>query len=65
MQSYDYARRSGVESISWDKIAELAQALAEKLAAENIDAILGIARADYSLPRWFRAPCGGNCTRYG
>jgi len=38
MQSYDYARRSGVEAITWDRFAELTRTLVEKLALFNIDA---------------------------
>ncbi len=45
MLSYDYARREGVEEISWDRFAQLSRALAEKLAAHRIDAVVGIARA--------------------
>jgi uncharacterized protein len=45
MQSYDYEHRKGVESISWERFAELGHALTEQLAAENVDVILGIARA--------------------
>jgi len=45
MQSYDYARRQGVEEISWDRFARLSRALAERLAARRIDAVVGIARA--------------------
>ena len=45
MQSYDYAHRKGVEEINWEDFAKLAAALVERLAVENIDAIVGIARA--------------------
>ena len=45
MQSYDYARREGVEEISWERFADLSRVLAEKLAARRVDAIVGIARA--------------------
>ena len=45
MQSYDYAHRSGVEAITWDRFAELARTLVEKLAPFNIDAVVGTARA--------------------
>jgi hypoxanthine phosphoribosyltransferase len=45
MQSYDYAHRTGVEEISWDRFAQLAAALSEQLAAFELDAVVGIARA--------------------
>lgn len=45
MQSYDYAHRIGVEEISWPRFAELAATLAERLAAFNVEVIVGIARA--------------------
>lgn len=45
MQSYDYARRSGVESITWERFSELARTLVEKLARLNVEAVVGIARA--------------------
>ncbi len=45
MQSYDYTHRTGVEEISWPRFAELAATLAERLAAFNVDVIVGIARA--------------------
>ncbi len=45
MQSYDYAHRAGVEEISWPRFADLATTLAERLAAFNVEAIVGIARA--------------------
>ena len=45
MQSYDYAHRSGVEAITWERFAELARTLVEKLAPYNIDAVVGTARA--------------------
>lgn len=45
MQSYDYAHRTGVETITWDRFAELAHTLVEKLAPFNIDAVVGTARA--------------------
>jgi uncharacterized protein len=45
MQSYDYAHRSGVEVITWERFAELSRTLAEKLAPFNVDAIVGVARA--------------------
>lgn len=45
MQSYDYAYRSGVEAITWERFAELSRTLAERLAPYNIDAVVGTARA--------------------
>jgi len=45
MQSYDYAHRSGVEAITWERFAELSRTLVERLAPFNIDAVVGTARA--------------------
>jgi len=45
MRSYNYAQRSGVEAITWDRFAELARTLVEKLAPFNIGAVVGMARA--------------------
>src|SRR5512139_345963 len=45
VQSYNYAHRSGFEAITWERFAELARTLAEKLALYNIDAVVGTARA--------------------
>src|SRR5512141_2352498 len=45
VQSYDYAHRSGGEPITWDRFAELARTLGEKLAPFNIEAVVGTARA--------------------
>ncbi len=45
MKSYAYAQRKGVEEISWEKFDELAEKLSERLAKEDIEIILGIARA--------------------
>ena len=45
MQSYDYAHRKGVEEISWEHFGKLAATLAERLAVEDIDVVVGIARA--------------------
>ena len=45
MQSYNYAHRSGVEPITWERFAELARALAERLASFNVEAVVGTARA--------------------
>ncbi len=45
MQSYDYAQRTGTEEITWDRFADLARRLVEKLAPYNIEAFVGPARA--------------------
>jgi uncharacterized protein len=45
VQSYDYAHRTGVEAITWERFAELARTLVEKLAPYNIGAVVGTARA--------------------
>jgi len=45
MQSYDYAHRSGVEEISWEKFVELSRTLAEELADRRVEVIVGVARA--------------------
>src|SRR5512137_27282 len=45
MHSYNYAHRSGVEAITWDRFAQLTRTLTEKLAPFNIDAVVGTARA--------------------
>ncbi len=45
MQSYDYAHRSGVEPITWERFADLSRTLVEKIAPFNIDAVVGTARA--------------------
>ncbi len=45
MRSYDYAHRSGVEAITWERFAELSRTLVEKLAPYHIDAVVGTARA--------------------
>lgn len=45
MKSYDYAHRTGIDAIDWVRAAELAGKLAETLAAEGIETIIGIARA--------------------
>jgi hypoxanthine phosphoribosyltransferase len=44
-QSYDYATRQGVDEISWERFAQLARMLAEKLAANQVEVIVGPARA--------------------
>jgi len=45
MQSYDYSNRTGVDEISWERFAQLAAMLSEQIAAFQIDAVVGIARA--------------------
>lgn len=45
IQSYDYSLRKGVEEISWEHFGKLSALLAERLAAENIELVVGIARA--------------------
>lgn len=45
MQSYDYAHRSGVETITWERFVELSRTLVEELAPFNIEAVVGTARA--------------------
>jgi hypoxanthine phosphoribosyltransferase len=62
MRSYDYAHRQGVEEISWPRFAELSAILVERLAAERVQAIVGIARAGL-LPATLVA-CGLRCEFY-
>jgi hypoxanthine phosphoribosyltransferase len=45
MKSYDYAQRKGIEEITWDRFAQLCIPLTEKLAALQVEVIVGIARA--------------------
>ncbi len=45
MRSYDYAHRTGVEAITWERFEELTRTLVEKLAPFKIDAVVGTARA--------------------
>ncbi len=45
MKSYDYAHRKGVEPIDWAGFVSLYRSVAEQLAAEQVEAIVGIARA--------------------
>jgi hypoxanthine phosphoribosyltransferase len=44
-QSYDYANRQGVLALDWPDFGRLAAILAEKLAAYQVTAVVGIARA--------------------
>lgn len=45
MQSYDYAKRHGAEEVTWERFALQAASLAEGLAREGVDIVIGIARA--------------------
>lgn len=45
VKPYDYVHRKGVHPLTWEDFAALAASLAEKLAAWNPEAIVGIARA--------------------
>lgn len=45
MKPYDYANRDGVEEIDWQWFAGLARKLAQELAGEGVEMIVGIARA--------------------
>jgi hypothetical protein len=45
MKGYDYAKRRGVEEISWQRFADLSAKLAEMLHSKELEMILGIARA--------------------
>jgi hypoxanthine phosphoribosyltransferase len=45
VKSYDYGKRQGVEEISWGRFARMAAHVAEALAGQDVDMILGIARA--------------------
>ena len=45
MHSYDYAHRTGLELITWDRFMGLVRVLVEKLAPFNIGAVVGTARA--------------------
>ncbi len=45
VKPYNYAQRKGVEDISWERFGELAAILTERLAVENIEVVVGIARA--------------------
>jgi len=45
MKSYDYAHRKGIEPIDWEGFVALYRSVAEQLAAEKVEAIVGIARA--------------------
>ena len=45
IKPYDYFQRKGVEEISWTQFGKLAAILSERLAVEDLDIIIGIARA--------------------
>ena len=45
MKSYNYKKREGIKEISWDEFISLSRKLTEKLFNENIDVVVGIARA--------------------
>ncbi|MGD0749773.1 MAG: hypothetical protein ABSA23_00015 [Anaerolineales bacterium] len=45
MKSYDYSQRKGVQEIGWENFVKLAANLAERLAMEEIEVVVGIARA--------------------
>ena len=45
IKPYDYSHRKGVEEISWEYFGLLSASLAERLAVESIEVIIGIARA--------------------
>jgi hypoxanthine phosphoribosyltransferase len=62
MQSYDYARREGIEEITWPRFAELTAKMVEQLAPLKVDAIVGIARAGL-FPATLVA-CGLRCEFY-
>jgi hypoxanthine phosphoribosyltransferase len=44
MRSYDYAKREGVEPITWERFAEASRRLAESLEPCHVDLIVGVAR---------------------
>jgi len=45
VRSYDYQHRDGVTRIGWEDFAALSARLAEELSRENIQVVVGIARA--------------------
>lgn len=45
VRSYDYARRVGVRSVSWDEFGALTVRLAESVAPAGVEAVVGVARA--------------------
>jgi hypothetical protein len=44
MKAYDYGRREGIRTISWDEFGALTHDLAERLAAEGIELVVSVAR---------------------
>jgi hypothetical protein len=60
--SYDYAKRSGVVPITWDRFGELCRDLALKAAPYAPDAVVGIARGGW-LPATVLA-CMLRCELY-
>lgn len=61
-RSYDYATRRGVEEMSWESFGALARRLAELLAAEGVETIVGLARA--GLFPATAAACALRCELY-
>jgi len=45
MESYDYSTRKGTRKISWEDFGAMSRRLVELLSKENIDIVIGIARA--------------------
>jgi hypoxanthine phosphoribosyltransferase len=45
VQSYTYAQRRGIEQTSWRRFAELSAKLVEQIAEQEIQIVVGIARA--------------------
>jgi hypoxanthine phosphoribosyltransferase len=45
MKSYTYEHRPGILQLTWEDVARLSRTLAERLAVEEIELIVGIARA--------------------
>lgn len=41
---YDYARRMGIEEITWERFEQLTRRLTEQLAPAGIEVVIGIAR---------------------
>ena len=62
MLSYDYAKRTGVATITWDRFGELCRDLAVRAAAYAPDAVVGIARGGW-LPATVLA-CMLRCELY-
>ena len=45
MKSYDYAHREGIRPINWEEFEQLYRQISEKLAHEEVEAVVGIGRA--------------------